>query len=109
MLGAGLVQHRQDLVEGLRLAGGNDDALALIRTIPEGPLNRGGSLIAAPDARILAQAGEGEETLHAALDLAEIAESLASLDVDGHYSRPDVFSLSVDRREQQGVSWIDPA
>ncbi len=57
-------------------------------------LNRGGSMIIAPDARVLAQAGEGEEILHAELDLREIGQGLTSLDTDGHYSRPDVFELN---------------
>ncbi len=53
----------------------------------------------------VAQAGEGEEILHAELDLSEIGQGLASLDTDGHYSRPDVFELNVDTRAKDGVNW----
>ena len=68
-------------------------------------LNRGGSLIAAPDTRVIAEAGEGEETLLAELDLDEVAQGLTNLDTDGHYSRPDVFELAVDTRAKDGVTW----
>ena len=40
----------------------------------------------------------------AELDLNEIGQGLASLDTDGHYSRPDVFELSVDTKPKDGVS-----
>ena len=35
----------------------------------------------------------------------EIGKGLASLDTDGHYSRPDVFELNVDTRAKDGVKW----
>ncbi len=105
VLAAGLVQSKADLLDGLERVGGNAAARELIDAIEGDVLNHGGSLIAAPDAGIVAQAGVGEETLHATLDLSIIAEALASLDTDGHYSRPDVFELHVDTRAKDGVVW----
>ena len=108
VLAAGLVQRRDDLFDGLERAGSDAAARELFEAIPTEVLNRGGSLIAAPDTRVIAQAGEGEETLFAELDLAEVAEGLANLDTDGHYARPDVFGLTVDTRAKDGVSWTSP-
>ncbi|WP_284125762.1 carbon-nitrogen hydrolase family protein [Parerythrobacter aestuarii] len=105
VLAAGLVQHKEDMLDGLERCGGSAEARKLIEAIPADVLNKGGSLIAAPDASVIAQAGEGEEILHAQLDLSAINEGLASLDTDGHYSRPDVFELSVDTREKDGVKF----
>ena len=118
VLAAGLVQHRDDLFDGLdRVAraqaaeggsadiGSDADALELFNAIDGEQLNRGGSLIAAPDARVIAKAGEGEEILAADIDLEEITEGLTNLDTDGHYSRPDVFELNVDTGAKDGVNW----
>jgi len=105
VLAAGLVQRKADLFDGLERVGGNVDALALFNMIEGDVLNKGGSMIAAPDARVVAQAGEGEETLFAELDLDERGQNLTSLDTDGHYSRPDVFELTVDTRAKDGVNW----
>lgn len=104
-MGAGLVQHKDDLFEGLENVGGNAAAKELFEAIESDVLNRGGSLIVAPDSRVIAQAGEGEEILHAELDLDEVGQGLTSLDTDGHYSRPDVFELTVDTRAKDGVNW----
>jgi predicted amidohydrolase len=117
VLAAGLVQVKDDLLDGLeRVAraqvaeGGSATktyaaARELLEAIPGEVLNRGGSLITAPDTRVIAQAGEREETLLAELDLAEVAEGLTNLDTDGHYARPDVFELTVDTRGGSGVNW----
>lgn len=105
VLAAGLVQTKDDVLDGLERCGGDAAARELIEAIPGDVLNRGGSLVAAPDASVIAQAGEGEETLFAELDLSEREEGLASLDTDGHYSRPDVFELSVDTQAKAGVEW----
>lgn len=118
VLAAGLVQHRDDLFDGLERVsraqaaeGGSAtkdsfaEAKALFEAIEGEQLNRGGSMVIAPDARVLAQAGGSEEIIHAELDLGEIGQGLASLDTDGHYSRPDVFELNVDTRSKDGVNW----
>jgi nitrilase len=103
VLAAGLVQWRDDLLYGLRRVGGDVDGEALLWTIPDGQRIHGQSLIAAPDGRILAQAGTGEETIFAEIDLTEIGAGLAALDTDGHYSRPDIFELRVNRQSTEGV------
>ena len=57
---------------------------------------RGGSAIIAPDGRYLAgPVFDREIILHAELDLTEIDREVMTLDVTGHYSRPDVFELRV--------------
>lgn len=96
---------RAQVAEGGSATRTHAEARELLEAIPGEVLNRGGSLIAAPDTRVIAQAGEGEGTLFAQLDLAEVAEGLTNLDTDGHYARPDVFELTVDTRAKEGVAW----
>ncbi|MEO5938328.1 MAG: carbon-nitrogen hydrolase family protein [Sphingomonas sp.] len=107
VLAAGTVQHRADLIEGLERVGGDPDARALILGIAEGQLQFGGSMIVAPDATVIAQAGCDPELLVADLDLSAIGRGLTSLDSDGHYARPDVFELRVDRRARTGIADAD--
>lgn len=61
----------------------------------------GGSAILGPYGEYLAgPAFEGEGTIYADLDLGRLVEARHSLDVTGHYARPDVFRLIVNRRRQ---------
>ena len=103
VLAAGTIQHRDDLIDGLMRLGGKGDALDLIMAMPDGPLQHGGSLIAGPDGVVLAEVESGAHLLTATLDLTQRDAELAALDVDGHYSRPDVFELIVDRAMKAGV------
>lgn len=59
-------------------------------------LERGGSAVIAPDARYLVEpVFEREELIIADLDLSEIDKEAMTLDVTGHYARPDVFKFEV--------------
>jgi len=107
VLAAGTIQHRADLLDGLDRVGGDAEARALIEEMPDKALQFGGSMIVAPDTELLAEAGSQAEIITADCDLDKIAEDLASLDTDGHYSRPDVFELSVNTRPADGVVWKD--
>lgn len=70
------------------------------------PLCRGGSAIIGPLGDYLAGPLWDEEgILYATLDPGEITEARFDFDVDGHYSRPDLFQLST--KPQLGLSGID--
>jgi predicted amidohydrolase len=60
------------------------------------PVLNGGSAIIAPDGVVLAgPVFDDEVILTAELDFARIAEESLTLDVTGHYSRPDIFDLKL--------------
>ena len=44
-------------------------------------------------------------TLYAEIDIAAAHDARRSLDVAGHYSRPDIFKLSVDRGPRPPVTF----
>ena len=59
-------------------------------------IERGGSAIIGPDSRYLVEPiFEREELIIADLDLNEIDKESMTLDVTGHYARPDVFKFEV--------------
>jgi len=57
-------------------------------------LECGGSAIIAPDTRYIVEPiYDREELIVIDLNLSEIDQELLTLDVSGHYSRPDVFTF----------------
>ena len=71
---------------------------------PEAVLIKGGSCIIDPTGKILAGPHvKGPAILTAELDLDEITRGKYDLDVVGHYSRPDVFQLSVNETPQSAA------
>ena len=73
--------------------------LELIEELDDQPdvLCRGGSVVVSPLGEVLAGPLYGEEgMLFADLDLKEIVQARYDFDVVGHYSRPDVFRLSLN-------------
>lgn len=72
------------------------------------PLIRGGSVIVGPLGDILAGPLWNEAGLVAAsVDLADLPRARYDFDVVGHYSRPDIFRLTIDEAERAGVTSIN--
>jgi len=66
-------------------------------------INVGDSAIVGPDGEILAgPLHEAEGILTAEIDLHALRGTRSLLDVTGHYARPDVFTLTIDRGERRG-------
>jgi len=96
VLAAGLIMRAKDLPTELRATpelAGNPDAFVL----------RGGSAIIGPDGKYVVEpVYEKEATITAELDLNAVDREKMTLDVSGHYSRPDIFNFQVCKREHEG-------
>jgi nitrilase len=80
----------------------------LLAAAPEW-LADGGSAVAAPNGHWLLEPAPPEETVYAVtLDHRLVREERQNLDVAGHYARPDVTRLVVDRTRQSTVTFEDP-
>src|SRR3989304_239360 len=60
-------------------------------------LNQGNSAIVGPSGVLAGPVAAKEETLYADLALSQLSLSKSMLDAAGHYARPDVFQLTVNR------------
>ncbi len=71
------------------------------------PLANGGSCIAGPDGQwVIAPADAREQLLVATLDHTRVREERQNFDPAGHYSRPDVTRLNVNRQRQSLADFI---
>jgi nitrilase len=76
---------------------------------PATVLIRGGSCMVDPLGNVLVEPVFGEETiLMAELDRRIIARGKFDLDVVGHYARPDIFRLTVNRNVLESVVYSNP-
>ncbi len=77
----------------------------LINNAPE-TMADGGSCIAAPDGTWVVEPVIGEERLIVAdININKVYEERQNFDPTGHYSRPDVLKLSVNRDRQTSVNY----
>ncbi len=82
-----------------------DDYPSDLPSEPDAIVSRGGSCIVDPLGNVLAgPLWDREGVITAEIDIAEIARAQYDFDPVGHYSRPDVFSLTVDTREKRAVN-----
>jgi len=74
----------------------------------EDPLANGGSCIAGPDGEwVVPPVVGGEKLIVATLDHRRVREERQNFDPAGHYARPDVTQLSVNRERQSTLTLID--
>ncbi len=68
----------------------------------------GGSCVAGPDGKwIIAPVTGREELIFTELDHERVRGERQNFDPTGHYARPDVLQLVVDRRRQTGVKYVE--
>jgi nitrilase len=71
---------------------------------PDAIVSRGGSCIVDPLGNVLAgPLWDQEGIITAEIDLSAVTQALYDFDPVGHYSRPDVFSLHVDKQAKRPV------
>jgi nitrilase len=73
-------------------------------------INDGDAVVVRPTGAIAAgPLNRSTDILYAEIDTETARHARRSLDVAGHYARPDIFSLSVDRRALEPASFKDQA
>ncbi|KAJ4867604.1 Nitrilase 2 [Raphanus sativus] len=73
-------------------------------------VSQGGSVIISPLGKVLAGPNfESEGLITADLDLGDIARAKLYFDVVGHYSKPDIFNLTVNEHPKKPVTFVSKA
>ena len=71
-------------------------------------INSGDAVVVKPSGAIAAGPLRRErDILYATIDIQAARNARRSLDIAGHYGRPDIFKLDVDRRPMPPVSFSD--
>jgi len=100
-----------DGLESLNLPEKDQNAFELIASIPveqDELILKGGSALIAPDSSYVSEPVYGEAGIfYAKADLNLIREGNLFMDSDGHYARPDVFSLQVNTAVKNNVTFSE--
>jgi len=98
VLGCNQFNRRRDFPKHYATAFGDE---------PDTVLSRGGSCIVDPFGKFLAGPNFDDETILVAdLDRGQLPKAKFDFDAVGHYSRPDIFSLTVDDRPKPPVTAV---
>ena len=85
-----------------------DDPLDKITKDAPETLSTGGTCLAAPDGEWLIEPlGTEEKLVVAEINHQKVREERQNLDLAGHYSRPDVLQLKVNRERQKITLIVD--
>ena len=76
----------------------------VFKTTKDDVVMRGGSCIISPLGKVIASAGNKKRSIiYAEINLDEIIKGKYDFDVVGHYSRPDIFELKVNKKSKKPV------
>ena len=101
VLSCGVALQRKDLPEDFP----NIDQLY---PVDEDWINPGDSLVVSPSGEIVAGPLNNEKgNIIIDIDVEIASASKRALDVAGHYSRPDVFTLQIDKSRQSSIKFIN--
>lgn len=111
VLAAGTVLTRGEVLEGYRSLGRPEksilDLLEGIEGENETQLFAGGSAVIGPDSNCVAGPVFDKACIvYADIHPERVTEGRMYIDVDGHYSRPDVFRLEVNTKPQPNVIFV---
>jgi nitrilase len=112
VVAAGCLLNLSQAIEGCESVGSADGQAAadMLREIGESadlPLLRGGSAVIAPDGSFISEPDQtGSKLVYTTVNLDQRRNELLTMDVSGHYSRPDVFQLRVDTSVHANVRFI---
>lgn len=99
VIGSGCALRGQDLPDSM-------PGKSALYPDPEEWINPGDSVVIAPGGTITAGPLRQEQSiLYAEMDRARVTQARRSLDVAGHYARPDLFTLQVQTQPQQPVKF----
>jgi nitrilase len=101
VIGSGCALQGRDLADPMLAEAG-------LYPDPDAWINGGDSVIVAPGGKVVAgPLHEQYGVLAAEIELESVGLAQRSLDVSGHYARPDLFRLQVDRRTMPPVEFDD--